>query len=69
MIQSPEVQIRIEELRKKASDGTISDAELIEAIQALRQGRIANATASKTSKARKAAEKPDADAMLAELDL
>ncbi len=69
MIQSPEVQMRLEELRTKAANGTITDAELREAIEALRQGRIANATASKTSRSRKTAAKPDADAMLAELDL
>lgn len=70
--QSPEMQLRIQEWRAKARQGTLSQDEMREAIAALRRDRsaIPQATAgSRTTKERKsAAAKPNSDALLSELD-
>lgn len=70
--QSPELQLKIQQWRAKAREGTLSQDEMREAIAALRKdrGAIPSATAgSKTTRERKAAAaKPNSDAMLDELD-
>lgn len=53
--------------RQKAQDGTITTAEMREAIIAIRTSRFAASTRSDTSRAKKAAKAPiDADALLNE---
>jgi len=70
--QSPELQLNIQLWRQKARDGTLTQEEMRQAIQALRKdrGAISQSTAgSRTTKARKVAgNKPDADDMLKELE-
>lgn len=70
--QSPEMQLKIQEWRAKAREGTLSQDEMREAIAALRRdrGAIPPATAgSSVNKARKAAAaKPNSDDLLSELD-
>jgi ribosomal protein L12E/L44/L45/RPP1/RPP2 len=70
--QSPEMQLRIQEWRAKARQGTLSQDEMREAIAALRRdrGAIPQASAgSKVTKTRKAAAaKPNSDDLLSELD-
>lgn len=64
------LQIKVAEWRAKARAGTLTQDEMKQAIQVLRQGRslIAAATGgSKTNRAAKAA-KPDADDLLSELE-
>jgi hypothetical protein len=71
--QSPEVQMRLETLRQRAREGTLTQDEMKEAIVMLRgdRARMAPATGgSRTTKAVKAKSgKPDADDLLAELGL
>lgn len=70
--QSPEIQLKIQEWRAKAREGSLTQDEMREAIAVLRKdrGAIPSATAgSKTTRERKAAAaKPDSDALLGELD-
>lgn len=70
MAFTPEVQARIQILRAKALDNTITQEELREAIQLLRADRFASASASAKGKAAKAAKSApvDADALLNELE-
>lgn len=58
---------QVEEWRQKAIDGTMTEAECIAAIAALRQGnRAAAAVGSTKAKAKKAA--PDVGGLLSELE-
>lgn len=70
--QSPELQLRIQAWREKARNGTLTQEEMKEAILALRQDRISLAlptAGSRVTKERKAAAaKPNAAALLDELD-
>jgi hypothetical protein len=66
--QTPELQSKIAIWRSKCLDCTITEAEMIEAIAALRQGRVSAAYASEGSRAKKAkAMIPSADDLLDEL--
>ena len=69
--QSPEVQLKIQQWRAKAREGTLTQDEMREAIALLRKdrGAIPQASAgSKTTWERKAAaSKPDSNALLDEL--
>lgn len=62
---SPEIQARIAELRVKAAQGTLTPAEMREAIDHLREGRALAQTASKAK--RTAAAKPDGEGLLDQL--
>jgi hypothetical protein len=70
--QSPELQMKIQEWRARARDGTLTQDDMREAIAALRKdrGSVTQATAgSRTSAARKAAaKKPDGDNLLSQLE-
>lgn len=70
--QSPELQMKIQQWRAKAREGTLSQDEMREAIAALRRDRSAlpQATAgSSVTRTRKAASaKPNSDDLLSELD-
>lgn len=70
--QSPEVQLKIQQWRAKAREGTLTQDEMREAIALLRKdrGAIPQASAgSRTTRERKvAASKPNSDALLDELD-
>lgn len=70
--QSPEMQLKIQEWRAKAREGTLTQEEMREAIAALRRdrGAVAQASAgSKVTKARTAAaKKPSGDDLLSELE-
>ncbi len=70
MIPTPELINRVQELRRKVHDGTITLDEQKEAIILLRAGRISAAQAASASKSTKAkkAPKQSAEDMLAELD-
>jgi len=65
---SPDTNFKIAELRAKAAQGTLTKEEMAEAITLLREGRAAAQTASATKRVSKAKAKPDADALLGELD-
>ena len=67
---TPEMMSKISEWRAKAIDGTLSEAEMAEAIKMLRQDRTAALAASAAVK-KKAAQTviPDADDLLRELGL
>jgi hypothetical protein len=70
MLQSPEVQARIAQLRARANDNTITDDEYREAIALLRADRtsaIYNGE-KKASRAKTKAAIPDALDMLSELE-
>ena len=65
---SPEALTKIAVWRQKASDGTITDAELAEAVSILRDERYA---ASKSAASRRSAAKGqvhDAETLLSELE-
>lgn len=65
---SPEMISKIALWRQKVNDRTITEAELGEAIRALRQERVGAAIASDASRRKKAkAAIPSADDMLKEL--
>lgn len=70
--QSPELQLKIQQWRAKAREGTLTPEEMREAIAALRKdrGAVPTATAgSKTTRERKAAAaKPNSDSLLDELN-
>jgi len=70
--QSPELQMKIQEWRAKAREGTLTQDEMREAIAALRKdrGSVTQATAgSRTTATRKAAaKKPDGDDLLSQLE-
>lgn len=59
---------RINELRRKAIEGTLTEADMIEGVQLLRADRRSAAVASETVRKKKAvAAIPDADTLLDEL--
>lgn len=65
---SPEMQSKIAIWRAKAEVGTLTEAEMVEGIRALRQDRLGAAAASDASKRKKAAAViPDGDDLLKEL--
>jgi len=70
--QSPELQMKVQQWRQKARDGTLTQAEMSEAVAALRtdRGATPQATAgSRVSAGRKAAaKKPNGDDLLSELE-
>ena len=72
MALTPETSARIQLLRQKSRDGTITQEELREALAMLREDRAMSADTSAKSKARKsvAAEKKNinSDDLLGELD-
>ncbi len=65
---TPETNSRIQILRQRARDGTLTEADMAEAIRMLRGDRQSASIASDTSK-RKAAKAaiPDSDSLLREL--
>jgi hypothetical protein len=64
-----ELQMKLAEWRKKQQDGTLSLDEMKAAVVALRQGRVAAASASAVVKRKTAAKViPSADDLLNELD-
>lgn len=65
---APELRSKIDIWRRKAIDGTLSDEEMREAIDVLRAGRVAAASASAPkSRAKAKAAVPHADDLLKEL--
>jgi hypothetical protein len=65
---SPELQSKIADWRRKATEGTLTLPEMREAILHLRAGRVSAANASATAKRKKAiAEIPHAEDLLSEL--
>lgn len=65
---SPELQSKIAIWRQRAIDGSLTEADLTEAIRALRQDRVGAAVASDKSRRAKAkVEIPSAEDLLAEL--
>lgn len=69
MIQSAELQSRIAVWRAKATDGTLTQEEMREAIQVMRQGRMSAATSSASRKAKVIAAIPSADDLLNDMGL
>lgn len=65
---SSDTNFKIAELRVKAAQGTLPKEEMAEALTLLREGRAAAQTASTAKRTSKAKAKPDADALLGELD-
>ncbi len=67
---TPELQLKVQDWRRKARDGSITTEELKEALLTLREGRIAAGAASTKSRAKKAeAAKPlDTDSLFAEFE-
>ena len=65
---TPEIQSKMQIWRRKALDGTLTEAEMTEAIQVLREGRVGAQAASDASRRKKAiAAVPNADDLLGEL--
>lgn len=65
---TPDLQARIADWRLRATAGTLTEAEQIEAIKTIREARMSAAQASTTAKAKKAAPPPpNADSLLDEL--
>lgn len=65
---SPELASRIQIWRQRARDNTLTEADMAEAVAALRGDRQGAAIASDTSRRKSAkAAIPDAESMLAEL--
>lgn len=65
---TPEIQAKMAIWRQKIADNTMTEGEMLEAVQVLRAGRLRAAAASDTSRRAKAkAEIPSADDMLNEL--
>lgn len=65
-----ELQSSIASWRQRAAEGTLTEAEMLEAVVALRQGRIGAQIASSASHAKKAKAStppPSADDLLGEL--
>lgn len=67
---SPELQSKIASWRLRAVDGTLTDAEMREAIIFLREGRVAAASAAARARspAAKRVAAPSADSLLGELE-
>ena len=68
MLQSPELQSKIQMWKQKSLDGTITIEEMKEAIIHLRGDRPSSADAPKASKSRTKGPVRSADDMLGELD-
>lgn len=67
---SPELTSRIQIWRQRARDGVLTEADMAEAINALRGERRGAATASDNARRKTAkAAVPDADSMLRELGI
>jgi len=67
-VTTPEVNQRIAILRAKAAAGTLTESDMVEAIQFLRAGRVGAQIASDTSRRKKATvDIPDADDLLREM--
>lgn len=65
---TPEINQRIALLRSKVAAGTVTEADMVEAIQLLRSGRVGAAAASDGARRKTAkAVIPDADSLLDEL--
>lgn len=65
---TPEINQRVALLRAKAAAGTMSEADMAEAIQMLREGRIGAQAASDNARRKTVkAAIPDADTLLDEL--
>lgn len=65
---TPEINQRIAILRAKAAAGTLTESDMVEAIQFLRAGRVGAQIASDTSRRKKATvDIPDADDLLREM--
>ena len=65
---TPEMQSKIAVWRAKAEAGTLTEAEMVEGIRALRESRYGAAVASDQAKRKRAqAVIPDADDLLKEL--
>ena len=63
-----EINQRIAILRAKAAAGTLTESDMVEAIQFLRAGRVGAQIASDTSRRKKATvDIPDADDLLREM--
>lgn len=69
MAQSPEMQIKLAEWREKSRRGELTQAEMREAIAALREDRSRAVTAGVVTKTRTAKKVVNSDDLLAELDL
>ena len=69
---TPEISAKVQLWRQKAREGTLTQDEMREAIEILRQGRTAAAATSAASRERKATAKAKAnvnsDSLLDELD-
>lgn len=66
---SPELQSKFASWRARAADGTLTEAEMKEAILALRAGRMQAAASASVSKKRAAMrEIPKAEDLLGEMD-
>lgn len=66
---SPELQSKFASWRAKAADGTLTEAEMREAIIALRAGRMQAAASAQTSRKKAAIrEIPRAEDLMGELD-
>ena len=69
---TPDISAKVQLWRQKAREGTLTQDEMREAIEILRQGRIGAATTSAASRTRKATAKAKAnvnsDDLLSELD-
>jgi hypothetical protein len=66
---TPEINAKIALWRQRARENTLTEAEMVEAIQILRNGRVSASIASEKSKAAKAPRViPTAADMLSELD-
>lgn len=65
---SPETQSRIEHLRAKASDGSLTPGELAEGIKLMREGRLTAVTSSAAAKQKKAKVPVNIEAVFAEID-
>jgi hypothetical protein len=68
MSLSPELQSKMVIWRSKCNDRTITEAELTEAMAALREERKSAATAQKTRTAKAKAAIPTAEDLLKEID-
>lgn len=67
---SPELNSRIQIWRQRSRDGTLTEADMAEAVAALRGERRSAAIASDTARRKSAkAAVPDADSMLRELGI
>jgi hypothetical protein len=50
---TPDMKIKLEEYRRKVTDGSVTREELAEAVRIMREGRFSAAATSKASKVKK----------------